>query len=372
MKIVFTGGGTGGHIYPILAIIREMKKISPQTFYYVGPKTKFGLKELQQERVIVKTISAGKLRRYKKISAIFKNIIDLVFKIPWGIATAFFALKNIEPDFIFSKGGYGSLPIIIANKLLKFPLFIHESDSIAGKTTNLAAPQSVAIFTSFEDTQIEGDFQNKTLVTGNPIRKKLLSGSKEEAKRLFNLTEEKPVILILGGSQGAEEINELVLTILPQLLEKFEIIHQCGEKNLDNTDLLYRTIIENEELDKYYHLFGFLNEEQMKHSLAGSHLVVSRAGAAAIFEIAAAGKPSILIPLLNSAQDHQAKNAYLYAQNGAADILEPENPTPHMLYSALMKIFSNPENLKQMEKAALSFARPEAGERIAKYLSSIS
>ena len=108
MKIVFTGGGTGGHIYPILAIIREMKKISPQTFYYIGPKTRFGLKELQKERVILKTITTGKLRRYKKISAIFQNIIDVVFKIPWGILSAVFALKSIEPDLILSKGGYGA------------------------------------------------------------------------------------------------------------------------------------------------------------------------------------------------------------------------------------------------------------------------
>jgi UDP-N-acetylglucosamine--N-acetylmuramyl-(pentapeptide) pyrophosphoryl-undecaprenol N-acetylglucosamine transferase len=368
MKILFTGGGTGGHIYPILSIIREIKEKT--SLYYIGPKGNFGLRELQEEGVMIKTISAGKLRRYKKPLAILKNIFDIIFKIPIGVISASLALNTIRPDVIFCKGGFGSFPVIIANKLFKFPLFVHESDSVAGKATNLAAKDAVKIFTSFENTEIIGNYKNKIICVGNPIRKNLLLGSAKEAKEMFNITEEKPLILIMGGSQGAEEINELILPILPELLKNFEIIHQCGTKNFDKTDLLYRTIIEEESLDKYYHLFDFLNEEQMAQSLAAAHLVISRAGAAAISEIAATGKPSILIPLLNSAQNHQAKNAYLYAGRGAANILEPENPTPHMLYSKLIKIFSNPEQLKQMKKAALGFAKIEAGEKIAKYLTS--
>jgi len=172
----------------------------------------------------------------------------------------------------------------------------------------------------------------------------------------------------LGGSQGAETINNLVLGVLSDLLKNFELIHQCGEKNLEHTDLLYRTIVEQEKLDKFYHLYGYLDEYQIKHALAVAHIVVSRAGAASISEISACGKPSILIPLPDSAQNHQARNAYIYAKTGATKVMEPQNPTPHMLYSNLMEIFSRPQILKDMRAAALSFARPRAGEQIAKEL----
>jgi len=353
MKIVFTGGGTGGHIYPILAVIREIENAE---IYFIGPKTNYGFSDLKKQGVIIKNISAGKIRK----GEILKNIVDVIFKIPLGIIQSIFLLKRIKPDLIFSKGGFGSFPVLFANRFFRYPLFLHESDSVLGKVTKIFAQEAKKIFVSFENTNIE-----KAVLVGNPIRKEILNGTREKATDIFNLSNEKPIVLILGGSQGAEKINELVLGVLPQLLKNFEIIHQCGEKNFKDANLLYKTIVEDKNLDKFYHLHAYLDEEQMKHALAAAHVVVSRAGAATIFEIAACGKPSILIPLPESAQNHQAQNAYLYAKTGAATVMEPQNPTPHMLYSNLMNVFSRPHYLKEMGKAAIEFARPEAGKKIA-------
>jgi len=365
MKIVFTGGGTGGHIYPLIAIIREIKKIYPKdqklSLFYVGPKTSYGLDDLKKEGVRIKNISAGKIRKQKGLKTILQNIIDILFKIPSGILSSIFILKAIKPDIIFSKGGFGAFPVLFANRFFRYRLFLHESDSIPGKVTQKFMEDAEKIFVSFDNMNIE-----KAILVGNPIRKEILNGSKKEAVRIFELIDTKPIVLILGGSQGAEKINELVLGVLTDLLKNFELIHQCGEQNLEHTDLLYRTIVEQEKLDKFYHLYGYLDEIQMKHALAAAHIVVSRAGAASIFEIAACGKPSILIPLPSSAQNHQARNAYIYAKTGASKVMEPQNPTPHMLYSNLMEIFSRPQNLKQMQSAALSFAKPNASEKIAK------
>ncbi len=365
MKIVFTGGGTGGHIYPLIAIIREIKKIFPKnevlSLFYVGPKTSFGLEDLKKEGVIIKNIPAGKIRGQKNLKTIFKNITDMLLRTPAGVLKSIFMLKAISPDLIFSKGGFGAFPVLLANRFFRYPLFLHESDSVPGKVSQKFAKQAKKVFVSFEGAKI-----GNAVVVGNPIRKEILGGSKQEAIKTFELIDTKPIVLILGGSQGAERINGLVLGVLPELLKNFEIIHQCGEQNLEHTDLLYRTIVEEKYLDKFYHLYGYLNENQMKQALAAAHIVVSRAGAASIFEIAACGKPSILIPLPNSAQNHQARNAYLYAKTGAAEVMEPQNPTPHMLYSNLMDIFSKPDTLKQMQTAALAFAKPKAGENIAK------
>ena len=373
MKILFTGGGTGGHIFPVVAIIRALKK-NPKLqdknleIYYIGPKDKFATEALAQEGVKVKTVMSGKLRRYLTFSSIFQNIFDLLFRIPIGTIQAYFLIKKISPLIIFSKGGYGSLPVVFANRILKIPMFLHESDSVSGLANRMSTKSALKVFTSFPTKSYNDIPAQKKIETGNPLRKGILGGSREEGIKLFNLIDDKPVILFLGGSQGAEKINQLLLLVLEESLKNFEIIHQCGKKNFKNTKLLSQAIVKDKKLLKYYHLKDFLSEEEMRQALAVCHLVVSRAGAGAITEIAAAGKPSILVPLAKSAQNHQIKNAYLYAQTGAAIVMEPSNPTPHLLYSQLMFLFSHHQELKKMGKLALKFARPNAAEDIATHL----
>ncbi len=365
MKILFTGGGTAGHIFPIVAVIREMKENYPHggfEFFYLGPKDKFSKELLLEEGVEVKTILAGKIRRYFS----FKNIID-IFKLPIGILQAFYHIFIISPDVIFSKGGYGSIATSISGRILMVPIFLHESDISPGLANRIVGRFALEIFISFSIKKTEYFPAKKMLSVGNPVRREILNGSKQGAKKLFNLTEEKPVILILGGSQGAQRINDKILSILPNILKDYEIIHQTGEKNFEQVRKEAEVVI-TESFKKYYHPFPFLNETEIANAYSAADLIISRAGAGSIFEIALIGKPSILVPLPESAQDHQVKNAYAYAQNGASLVIEEANFRPHFVLERIKNLFSQPERLKQITERAKEFSRPNAGRIIAEYI----
>lgn len=367
MKILFTGGGTAGHIFPIVAIVREMKKIKLKEdfqFFYIGPEDKFARSLLPQEGVVIKTILAGKMRRYFS----FINIIDIFFKFPIGIIQSFFHIFAISPDLIFSKGGYGSLPVLISGWVLFAPIFSHESDIVPGLANRIGAKFSLEIFTSFPAEEIKNLPNKKLLSVGNPLRSKILQGSKEKAKRLFKLSGEKPVVLILGGSQGAQKINDKILLVLSEFIRNFEVIHQTGKKNFLQVKKEAGAVVTNKDLKKYYHLHAFLNEEEEAHAYQAADLIISRAGAGTIFEIAAVAKPSVLVPLAGSAQNHQVKNAYHYAENGAAIVMEEANFTPHFLLERLKQLFSDPKKLKQMSEKAREFAKPEAAKITANYI----
>jgi len=374
MKILFTGGGTAGHIFPIIALAREIKKAYPNKnfqFFYFGPEDEFSQTLLSQEGITVRNVLSGKIRRYFNIKAFFQNIVD-IFKIPLGFCQAFFHIFIISPEAIFSKGGYGSIPTVLAGWLLMVPVFLHESDAVPGAANKFLARFSLQIFISFPVeyslNTINFPFLHKKIFSvGNPIRTEILSGEKNKATSLFQLTGEKPLLFILGGSQGAQRINEAILAVLPELLANFEVIHQTGKKNFKEIQAEVKAVIEK-ELQKYYHPFPFLNEEELKHSYAAADLIVSRAGSGAIFEIAAVGKPAILIPLPESDQNHQLKNAYIYAKNGAALVIEEENFKPHFFLERIKYLISQPEKLKNMAISAKNFSRPKAGKIIAEYI----
>lgn len=362
MKILFTGGGTGGHVYPIVAIVREIRRIYSKKnleFYYIGPKDEFGLILLSQEDFIVKTIVSGKIRRYFS----WQNITDILFKIPFGFLQSFFLLLTIKPDLIFSKGGSGSIAVTYSARLLKIPVFLHESDIVPGLSNRITAKWAKKIFISFPKTEYFDS--KKTILVGNPIRKELLEGDAKRAGEMLNLTLSKPIILISGGSQGAEPINDFVLMALNDILKEFEIIHICGKQNFKEAEAEAQVVI-NKNLEKYYHLFGFLDEEKSKQAYKAADFVISRSGASSIFEIAANGKPSILIPLPTAAGDHQAKNAYAYAETGAAEVVEQENLKINFFMEKIHLLFLHPEKLEQMRQSALSFAKPLAARAIAR------
>lgn len=366
MKILFTGGGTAGHIYPIVSIVREIRKISPQggfEFYYIGPKDKFVSTLFLREGIKADTILTGKIRRYFS----FQNFIDIAFKIPIGVLQSFYHIFSISPDVIFSKGGYGSFPVVLAGKILFTPIFLHESDSYPGLANILSARFALEIFVSFPVKIMEKLPPEKMICIGNITRKNLLSGSKENAKKIFGLTGEKPVILALGGSQGAKIINDKLLLVLPQFLKEFELIHQTGKNNFEEVKAESSVVME-QGLEKYYHVYPFLNEDELSSAYAVADLIVSRAGSGSIFEIAAVGKPSIIIPLANSAQNHQIKNAYAYSKYGAAIVVEEANFTPHFFLERVKYLFSNPAKMKEMGEKAKEFATPESAKIIAEYL----
>lgn len=389
MKIVFTGGGTGGHIFPLIAVVREIKSLylqkkldesqnifgekasaknrSAETLglFYLGPRDEFSLILLAQEGVKTKEISAGKLRRYLTWQSFLENLVDLFFRVPRGILQSFFNLFFLAPDLIFSKGGYGSFPVVLAAWFLRIPIFLHESDVDPGLVNQLLSRFAKSIFVSFPKT--ERFPPSKMVLVGNPIRKEILTGSRAEAQKLFQISSSKPVILVLGGSQGAQRVNDLVLNVLPSLLQEFEVIHQVGEKNF-NYFKAEADITCPAELKEVYHPFPFLREEEVKQAYALADMIVGRAGAGTIFEIAAVGRPSILIPLPEAAQGHQVKNAYAYAVQGAAIVMEEGNFTPNFFLEKLKTLFTQPLELEKMSRAALKFSQPEAARLIANSL----
>ena len=384
MRILFSGGGTGGHIYPIIAVAREIQRIFPDEylpssfwknekkperleFFYVGPKDEISSVLFTEEGIKFKGVIAGKMRRYFGLLAFWQNLIDIIFKIPLGILQSLFYIFFLSPDIIFSKGGYGSLPAVISGWLLQVPIFLHESDIAPGAANKFLSRFALEIFISFPIQRTEYFSPQKMISLGNPIRREILEGSKEEAQTLFKFVGKKPIILILGGSQGAQRINEIILQMLSELLINYEVIHQVGPKNLKDIEA-ETSVVVSEELKKYYHLFPFLNEQELRGAYAAADLIISRAGSGSIFEISALGKPSILIPLPNSAQDHQIKNAYAYAEAGATLIIEQANLTPHFFLEKLKYLFSHPDELEEMARKAGEFSKPRAAQMVAEYL----
>lgn len=349
MRILFTGGGTGGHVYPIVAVRQALGQ--GHRFYYVGPNS-FAKGAFEKEGIKCTFILAGKLRRYFSLL----NFIDLL-KIPIGLIQSLWHIFWFMPDAIFSKGGYGSIPVVFVSWIYGIPIVIHESDSVPGLANKILARFAKKIIVAFKETRKYFPPQ-KTILLGIPIREELAQGNREEGKKIFGLSSEKPVVLIMGGSQGAKKINEIVINTLPRLLKKCEVIHVCGKN-------LIKRIRPEYKKTQYYHLYPFLEIDRLKHACAVSDIIVSRAGATSVFGIAATGKPNILIPLSNAASNHQMQNAQALSRIGGAFILKEKNLTMNMFLNAIFELIDNPEKAKQMGEKAKSFYKPETNQKIA-------
>ncbi|MBU4353393.1 undecaprenyldiphospho-muramoylpentapeptide beta-N-acetylglucosaminyltransferase [Patescibacteria group bacterium] len=365
MKILFAGGGTGGHFYPIIAVadalnlIADQEKIAKIDLVMMS-EFPYDRNILSQRGIRFKKISSGKLRRYFSLL----NITD-GFKTIYGITKALWSIYLDFPDVIFSKGGYSSFPVVFAARFLGIPLVIHESDIVPGKVNLWASKFAQRIAISFPET-IKYFPSEKTALAGNPARKQFFLPTKVGAKEFLNLEDGVPIIFVIGGSQGAKIINDNILDIAPDLVKKYQIIHQCGKNNLKEVEGRVSLQFENSQYKTRYHLFSYLDLSAIRMAFGAADLVVSRAGSGSIFEIAASGLPSILIPLDNSAQDHQRKNAYSYAATGAADVIEQRNLSPHLLQSEIERLLNDKKILEKMGEAAKKFAKPDAAEKIAR------
>lgn len=363
MKLLFSGGGTGGHFYPIIAVVQAIndiiakEKILEAKIYFTSDNP-YNKKVLFENGIIYKEISAGKVRRYFSIL----NFFDFI-KTGIGIFKALLILYSIYPDVVFGKGGYASFPVLVAARILRIPVFIHESDSVPGRTNLWASKFAVRIAVSYEEASAY--FPNeKTAYTGHPIRKDILSPLSDGAYEYLKLNPNVPTILILGGSQGAMLINDTLLQALPVLLLKYQIIHQTGINNLETNEKLTSVILKESPFRDRYRAFGSLNDLSIRMAAGISKLIISRAGST-IFEIAAWGLPSIIIPIADSNGDHQRKNAFNFARVGACTVIEENNLTPHVLVSEIEKIMSNREMYETMSKKARSFYKPNAAKTIA-------
>ena len=366
LRILVTGGGSGGHIYPLLAVLEALNKTIEKTrleaeIRYLGASGRYRFL-ISSQNVSVIDITEAKIRRYFSL----KNLFDIP-KFILSLFQSFWHVFWFMPDVLFSKGGPGSLPVVLACAFYRIPIFIHESDSIPGLANKLAAKYAKKIGLAFESAEQFFD-SRKTAVFGNPVRESLFSGilPQEETKRVLGFNSQEPLLLFLGGSLGSERINDFVLNNLEELIKDFQVLHQTGISNYQSVKNEAAVILKDylEEEKTRYQLIGFF-EKNYKDALEAADLIISRAGGGIIFEIAGFGKPSILIPLKEAASDHQKLNAYEYADTKAAIIIEEKNLLPHLFINQVKDLFSQPIKLKQMSEAAKNFAKPEAAQMVA-------
>jgi UDP-N-acetylglucosamine--N-acetylmuramyl-(pentapeptide) pyrophosphoryl-undecaprenol N-acetylglucosamine transferase len=360
MRIVLTGGGTGGHIIPLITVAQKIKeKVGPAEsveFLFIGPRGKLEEELMAQAGIPTRKVFVGKMRRYFSM----KNFVD-VFKVPIGILQALWYLLTYMPDAIFSKGGHASLPVVLVGWLYRIPILIHESDSVPGATNDILGKLSTRVAVSYAEA--EKDFASAQVVlTGNPVREDINRGDAAKARSMFNLTESKKVIFVYGGSQGAQIINEKIINILPQLLHEYQIIHQTGSNNYEA--VVHRAGEAGIKADREgYHPIAYIGPE-IKDIFAVTDLVITRAGANSLSEIAANKKPAIVIPLEGSANDHQKMNGFLIARMGGCIVLEENNLGENLLLEKIKEIMTNDELRSKLSQNISNFYHPDATEKI--------
>src|SRR3989344_8504476 len=374
MTIVFTGGGTGGHFYPIIAIaeamrdvVREKRLVEPKLYYLSA--TPFDEKALFENSITYISIPAGKLRRYVS----FQNVTDMFVTFA-GTMKAIITLFRLYPDVVVGKGGYSSIPTICAARLLRIPIIIHESDAKPGRASLFAAKFAVKIAISYDSAAalFPEKVRDKIARTGIPIRKALMRVEKEGARQYLGLEQDVPTVLILGGSQGSVMINEIVLSVLLDLVSFANVIHQTGPANFKNVQEISRVILtENSRKDRY-HPFNYLNEVSLQRVAGVADIIVSRAGSNSIEEIGLWKKPAILIPIPESVSHDQRTNAYAYARTGAAVVVEEGNLTPHLLVSEVQRVINDPGRGARMSAAASGFTDPDAARILAREVLAIA
>ena len=375
MKIVFTGGGTGGHFYPIIAIAQKVNQIIDHEhilggkLFYISDRP-YDKEMLFENGLLYEEINTGKMRTHFSFKSFFLNFFD-IFKVFFGVINAFYKVFSIYPDVVFGKGGYASFPTIFAAIVLRIPVVIHESDSAPGRVNKWAGYFAKKIAVSFIET---ADYFPKKNVawTGQPIRIEIEHpANQKEALDYFKLEKDVPVILILGGSQGAELINNTILDALPKLVKDYQIIHQTGVKNFKMVTNMAKIALTDNQHELRYLSMAFLNPLAMKMAAGVATIVISRAGSM-LFEIASWGVPSILIPITNTNMDHQKKNAFNYARAGACSVIEEMNMTANILTSEIKRITENKVIYETMAQNAKSFAKGDAAMKIARVLVNIA
>jgi UDP-N-acetylglucosamine--N-acetylmuramyl-(pentapeptide) pyrophosphoryl-undecaprenol N-acetylglucosamine transferase len=373
MKIVFTGGGTGGHFYPIIAIAEAVREISTERrllapqMYFMAPKP-FDEEALFENQLQFVYCPAGKMRRYTSL----RNFTDL-FVTATGVMSALGTLFRIYPDVVVSKGGYTSVPVTIAANILRIPVIIHESDAKPGRANLLAGKHAARIAVAFDSAAkyFPQKVQDRIARIGIPIRREVAFTDAQGAVQELGLDPSAPTVLILGGSSGSMRINENVLSALPDLVALGNVIHQTGKDNFKEVEATSRVVLEGKEFAHRYHVFPYLNSLSLRRAAGAATVVISRAGATAISEIALWKKPAILIPIPESISHDQRTNAYAYAHTGAAVVLEENNLTPHVLASEARRIATDPHLREEMSRKGADFANPEAGRMIAEEILSI-
>lgn len=351
-RIILTGGGTAGHVTPNIALLPRLRELQ-YDIHYIGSYNGIEKELIAKQQIPYHGISSGKLRRYFSL----KNFTD-PFRVLKGFNEANHLIKTLKPDVIFSKGGFVSVPVVIAGKRNHVPVIIHESDMTPGLANRISIPSAYKVCCNFPET-LKALPEDKAVLTGSPIRQELLTGDPEKARAFCGFTDNKPVILVIGGSLGATAVNQAVRAILPELLKEFQVIHLCGKGKLD-------TSLSNLE---GYVQFEYIQDE-LRHLFALSDIVISRAGANAICELLALQKPNILIPLSASAsRGDQILNARSLERQGFSKVLEEETLTNELLLKSIRELY---ENRRQYVTAMQRSAQQSPIETIIQLIESAS
>lgn len=367
-RIVLVGGGSGGHFYPLIAVAEKLNQFKqggmPIELFYFGPDP-YDNQELTNNEITFIHCPAGKKRKYFSILNFFDS-----FLVVCGFFVAVYKLYCIYPDVIFCKGGYTSVPVTLAGFFLRIPIVVHESDTKPGSANKLAGRFARYIAISFNEV---GEFfpTKKIALTGIPQRQ-IFTQKFTNAIAELGLPQNKPLLFVTGGSLGAQRLNNLILESLDELLPYFVILHQTGAAQETIVKQTAASLIADSSLLESYFVKGSLTGKEMSLAESAAVLIISRAGAGSIFEIAAKGKPAILIPIPEAVSHDQKTNAYAYARFGAASVIEEANFTDGLLASEINRIMSDAETYTKMSNAAKAFAQPDAAEKIAQTLLGIA
>ena len=350
-RIVFTGGGTGGHIYPGLAVARELQKQLSCHIIWIGNETGLDRQIVEEAGIEFFGIPTGKFRRYFSL----KNVTD-IFNVAGGFWAARKLLTSMKPDILFSKGGFVSVPPCTAAASLGITVFSHESDYSAGLATKLNLPFSSRLYTAYEDTilMVREKYRGRSQVVGNPVREVFYKGDAQLGRQFLDLAPEDRILLVLGGSQGAQQVNELVKASLSELVKTYVVIHQTGPHKQIELAPTGR-----------YKPFPYIKDE-LPHILAAAELVVGRSGAGTIWESATAGKPLILIPLAGTGtRGDQVLNARYFQRAGAAEVLLGEEASPAKLVERVQALAQDHNKRFAMAEASKKIASTNAAKYIA-------
>lgn len=331
-KIVLTGGGSAGHVTPNIALLPELRKRNYEVFY-IGSKNGIEKQLIEEENVKYYGISSGKLRRYFDL----KNFTD-PFRVIKGFYEASSIIKEIKPDIVFSKGGFVTVPVVIAADRKKVPCIIHESDMSPGLANKLCIPHATKVCTNFPEAA--RGIGEKAVVTGTPIRREMFSGNRIAGLDFMGFTANKPVLMVVGGSLGAAAVNSMVRDALPELLRRYQIVHLCGNGKLDNSLVGVEGYVQFEYIKK-----------EMCDLMTAADIIISRAGANAICEILALNKPNLLIPLpAASSRRDQVLNAESFERQGFSVVIKEEQLTTGTLIDEVDKLYNNRETyIKKMK-----------------------
>lgn len=369
-RILLIGGGSGGHVFPLVAVGRALREAALERaqemeLVMLGEGRFFKeMAEKEATQIIgfkYHSMVAGKVRRYWAAASFWDFL-----KMPVSFIQSFWYLFWTMPDAVFTKSGYASFFPVLAARFLFIPIFLHDSDAVPGFTSRMLSKLAKKVFISFEAA---GPYfpAHQTVLVGNPVRESVLDGEKNEALLFFKFTPALPTVFISGGSQGAQRINQLVVESLVALTNNFQIIHQCGKANYKAISTAVEQIIKEGQsqygapISSRYRLYPFFSDRELSLAYASADVMVGRSGASTLFEIATLGKPGIIIPIKDSANNHQYLNALEFVKFGGI-MIEEDNLVVSVLIDQIRQAYERREELGQQIK---EFAKPHAAKLIA-------